>query len=56
LVYPRLAARLRGLDPAPSPLAFADAWAIVDWMETVDTQSDDADMANESLALWHPQP
>jgi hypothetical protein len=37
LVYRRLAAMLRGLDPAPSPLVFADAWAIVDWMDRIDT-------------------
>ena len=37
LVYRRLAATLRGLDPAPSPLVFADAWAIVDWTDRIDT-------------------
>jgi hypothetical protein len=30
LVYRRLAATLRGLDPALRPLVLADAWAVVD--------------------------
>jgi len=37
LVYRRLAATLRGLDPAPSPLIFADAWAIMDWRDRIDS-------------------
>lgn len=37
VLYRRLTATLRGLDPAPSPLVFADAWAIVDWMDRIDT-------------------